>query len=229
MQLSEVVPWGRSFDEYCQMFALDAADLQKSILGCADGPASFNAELNQRGGQVLSVDPLYQYSAEQIAQRIEVTAELVLEQVEQHQQDFVWEQLTSVAQLAGIRREAMNNFLADFPAGQAAGRYLSAELPQLPFADQSFDLALCAHFLFLYAGQLSFVFHQRALLELLRVAGEVRVFPLVELDNKSSRHLSLVMETFQLLGFQTNLQTVNYQFQRGGNKMLKITRFNYPV
>jgi hypothetical protein len=42
--LDQVVPWGRSFDEYRRMFALSDDDLGLRILGCADGPASFNGE-----------------------------------------------------------------------------------------------------------------------------------------------------------------------------------------
>jgi hypothetical protein len=41
--LDSVVPWGRSFDEYVAMFALSEEDLGRRVLGCADGPASFNA------------------------------------------------------------------------------------------------------------------------------------------------------------------------------------------
>jgi hypothetical protein len=37
--LDQVVPWGRSFDEYQRMFALTGADLGL-ILGCGDGPAA---------------------------------------------------------------------------------------------------------------------------------------------------------------------------------------------
>ncbi|MCI5142695.1 MAG: SAM-dependent methyltransferase, partial [Candidatus Electrothrix sp. ATG1] len=40
-QLKEIVPWGRSFQEYVAMFALSEDDLGKRILGCGDGPASF--------------------------------------------------------------------------------------------------------------------------------------------------------------------------------------------
>jgi hypothetical protein len=47
--LSDVVPWGRSFDEYQRMFVLSEDDLATTILGCADGPASFNAEATRRG------------------------------------------------------------------------------------------------------------------------------------------------------------------------------------
>ena len=41
--LATVVPWGRTFDEYRRMFALTNADAAGGVLGCADGPASFNA------------------------------------------------------------------------------------------------------------------------------------------------------------------------------------------
>src|SRR4051794_26223491 len=40
MQLSEIVPWGRSYQEYAAMFALSPADSRRRIIGCADGPAS---------------------------------------------------------------------------------------------------------------------------------------------------------------------------------------------
>lgn len=58
LTLNEIVPWGRSYAEYRQMFALTTVELGQRILGCADGPAAFNAGLTQRGGQVISVDPL---------------------------------------------------------------------------------------------------------------------------------------------------------------------------
>lgn len=57
--LDQVVPWGRSYDEYVAMFALTGEDLRKRILGCGDGPASFNAELTRRGGAVVSAQGLY--------------------------------------------------------------------------------------------------------------------------------------------------------------------------
>ena len=68
--LDEVVPWGRSFDEYRRMFDLTRNDLDSMILGCGDGPASFNAEMAGQGKRVVSVDPIYCYSASQIEARI---------------------------------------------------------------------------------------------------------------------------------------------------------------
>lgn len=223
MQLAEVVPWGRSFDEYRQMFALNEADLEKSILGCGDGPASFNAELTQAGGQVLSVDPLYRFSASQIAARIEETSELVLEQVKQTLQKFVWRQIASVEQLAEIRHKAMQAFLSDYPNGIRENRYLDAELPHLPFADKSFDLALCSHLLFLYSEQLSFDLHLQSIRELCRVSAEVRIFPLVDLVGCESQHLQPVLAKLASWGYSATVETVPYEFQKGGNRMLRVT------
>ena len=67
--LDKVVPWGRSFDEYRRMFVLTEDDLRRGVLGCADGPAGFNAEATRRGMRVTSCDPLYAFSAEQIRDR----------------------------------------------------------------------------------------------------------------------------------------------------------------
>jgi hypothetical protein len=36
--LNQVVPWGRSYDEYRAMFALLDDNLNKPILGCGDAP-----------------------------------------------------------------------------------------------------------------------------------------------------------------------------------------------
>jgi hypothetical protein len=68
--LDQVVPWGRSFDEYRRMFALTDDDLQLRIVGCGDGPASFNAEATRLGSTVVSCDPIYRYDAEELRQRI---------------------------------------------------------------------------------------------------------------------------------------------------------------
>src|SRR5574337_451064 len=78
--LDQVVPWGRSFDEYRRMFTLSDADLRLRILGCADGPASFNAEATRRGSTVVSSDPLYRLEAVRIRNRIAVTYDHVLDQ-----------------------------------------------------------------------------------------------------------------------------------------------------
>ena len=223
--LDKVVPWGRSYDEYVSMFGLSDADLGLRILGCGDGPAAFNADLTRRGGRVVSLDPVYAFDAEQIRGRIAETYEAVMTQLRRNRNDFVWGVIPSVEELGKLRMAAMETFLVDFDAGKLAGRYLPGELPELPFADGEFDLALSSHFLFLYSEHLSQEFHLEALQEMLRVAYEVRVFPLLTLANELSPHLRFVTEQLASLGFGVEIRKVSYEFQRGGNQMLVIRKY----
>jgi hypothetical protein len=223
--LDKVVPWGRSFDEYLSMFDLtEQRLLEGRMLGCGDGPASFNAVLIERGGDVVSVDPIYRFSAAEVKSRIDATYLQIMEQARSNADEFIWRTIASVEQLGRIRAEAMAVFLADYPAGVDAGRYLSAALPVLPFSDRTFELALCSHLLFLYSEQLSAEFHCQSIKELCRVAKEVRVFPVLELGAVRSRHLESVMAHLRQEGYQTNLATVPYEFQKGGNQMLTVVR-----
>ena len=80
MELKTIVPWGRSFDEYREIFGLTDGDLNKSILGCADWPSSFNAELTSRGGNVVSVDPTYRFTASELRSRIEAVYKEIMPQ-----------------------------------------------------------------------------------------------------------------------------------------------------
>lgn len=220
--LENVVPWGRSLDEYIAMFSLSTDDLTaKTILGCGDGPAGFNGELSQRGGRVISVDPIYQFTADEIRRRIAETFDMVMEQTRKNRDEFVWEDIDSVATLGRIRMAAMTRFLDDFQ--ERRGRYIAGALPDLGFQDGEFDLALCSHFLFLYSGQFSLEFHIRSLEELCRVAREVRVFPLLELGSTRSRHLDRVTGHLTGNGYRCKIETVPYEFQRGGNEMLSVT------
>lgn len=220
--LEKIVPWGRSYDEYLHMFALTKDDLGHKILGCGDGPASFNAELSRRGGHSISIDPIYVFDADQIKSRILDTYEEVMAQTRKNKAEFVWETIPSVEELGRIRMMAMETFLEDFEAGKRAGRYIAGELPSLPFGNKQFDIALSSHFLFLYSGHLSAEFHLQSLKEMLRVAHEVRVFPLLMLGGTQSPHIAHTTERLTHEGFHVETKHVLYEFQKGGNEMLVI-------
>jgi len=226
--LSQVVPWGRSFDEYVAMFALTDADLASRILGCGDGPASFNAVLTKRGGRVVSVDPLYCFSQGDIRARIRRTCTEVLEQTRKNAHEFVWTSIKSVDELGRLRMAAMEEFLSDYSQGVVEKRYLDGELPRLPFPDGSFDLAVCSHLLFLYSEHLSEDFHVESVQELCRVAGEACVFPLLELGSKKSRHVQAVAARLAAAGYAVSIEVVPYEFQRGGNQMMKVKAAGAP-
>ena len=116
----------------------------------------------------------------------------------------------------------MHDFLADYRSGQAEGRYLPAELPHLPFASAAFDLALCSHFLFLYSDNFSLEFHARSIDAMRRVAREVRIFPLLKYDADPSPHVEPLIERLTRTGHRVSIETVPYEFQRGGNQMMRI-------
>lgn len=121
-----IVPWGRSLSECCAMFSLSDQDLGGCILGCGDGPASFNAELTLQSGCVVSCDPVYAFSKEQIQKRIEETFDEVMEQTGRHKDKFRWDAIGTLENLDWIRMQAMQTFLCDYESGLKEGRYVHA-------------------------------------------------------------------------------------------------------
>ena len=155
MKLEQVVPWGRSLAEYRAMFALLEQDLQKQILGCGDGPASFNAEMTASGRPtVTSVDPLYAFNAADIARRIAETEQLIMAEVRAHADRFKWSWFENPEELLRARKQAMSLFLEDYERGKRQKRYVAQALPRLAFVADAFELCVCSHLLFLYSEQL---------------------------------------------------------------------------
>jgi hypothetical protein len=120
----------------------------------------------------------------------------------------------------------MRDFLSDYEQGKRDGRYIPAQLPVLPFASVSFDMALCSHFLFFYSDHLSLPFHQQAVDELCRVAHEVRIFPMLTYNAELCALISPLIEHLQKACCTVSIERVPYQVQRGGNLMMKISGDN---
>ncbi len=224
IQYSDVVPWGRSFEEYLEMFLLAEADLDKKIIGVGDGPASFNARMFQKGKKIMSVDPIYLFSEQQIRQRIRETYSIVISQTSENRDKFIWGKIPSLDALARTRMAAMEEFCKDFELGKKQGRYINASLPRLPFADNAFDLVLSSHLLFFYSENRDLDFHLESVREFIRIGKEVRIFPLVDLNSKPSPYLAAVKDHLRSLGYQYSVEQVPYHFQKDGNKMLRIFR-----
>jgi hypothetical protein len=220
--LENVVPWGRSFDEYREIFSLTEEDLKKNILGCGDGPASFNAELTRQGGRVVSIDPIYQFDGRSLQKRISAVYDEVIPQMHENKDKYIWQRISSVEELGRIRMGAMQKFIADYESGKQAGRYMHQELPALIFENQQFDLALCSHYLFLYSDHVSLDAHISSIKELCRVAKEVRIYPLLALSGEISQHLKEVVSSLDKVGLASSLTEVNYQFQKGATQMLVV-------
>lgn len=222
--LDEIIPWGRSLSEYIKMFNLSPDDLQLKIIGCADGPASFNSEMTERNFSVTSCDPIYQFTKDQLSKRFEEVYPIVMKQVKDNIDDFLWDHYGTPDRLGEARKNAMNTFLHDYDKGLEEKRYILSSLPELPFKDSDFDLALCSHFLFTYSDMLTYNFHLKAIEELIRLAEDVRIFPLLNINGEASPYLEDIVEELKELPVTVTIEEVEYHFQKGGNKMLRIVR-----
>src|SRR5262249_26352790 len=88
--LKQIIPWGRTLREYERMFALTETDKRLKILGCGDGPASFNAEWTTLGGSVISIDPIYEFSGVEIKQRFEAVRDDIIANVDATPGRWTW-------------------------------------------------------------------------------------------------------------------------------------------
>ncbi len=221
--LQQVVPWGRTMDEYIRMFRLTEAEMNMKIASFGDGPASFQKEMHEAGRDVHSYDPIYQFPREQLEQRIEEVREEVMIQMEENQDNFVWKDISNLAELEQLRMHAMRQFLADYEKGREEGRYIAHELPErIACEDQSYDLGLSSHFLLMYT-MLGYEFHIEAISEMLRVCSEVRIFPVLTLNAEESALTEQMMAYFSR-DYDVELIDTLYEFQKGGNQMMRIRR-----
>jgi hypothetical protein len=223
LKLENIVPWGRNFEEYQNMFQISKEDLKFKILGCGDGPSSFNFEATKQNVNITSIDPIYQFTKDEIQRRINETSSVVNEQLKQNKNDFIWKSIKNVDELINIRLTAMNNFIKDYENGKKEKRYIHNELPKLSFKNDSFDLVLSSHFLFLYSEHFDLQFHIDSILEMCRVSKkEVKIFPLLDLKNQKSEYLEQILDILKDKGFETKIIKTNYEFQKGANKLLSI-------
>lgn len=220
-ELSSVVPWGRTLEEYKTMFNLSEEELKKSIASFGDGPASFNLEMTKLRNNVTSFDPIYQFGKEQILNRIEETKDIVMKQTRENKDNFVWTTIKDLNELEKMRMSAMYNFIEDFEEGKVENRYIPHELPnKTNFSHKYFDIGLSSHFLLLYPD-LGLDFHIKAIDEMLRICKEVRIFPILDLNAKESSMLKPIIDNYNK-SYDVKIEKTNYMFQKDGDKMLII-------
>jgi len=222
-ELNSIVPWGRTFNEYRQMFNLTGDDIKRRIISIGDGPASFNAEMYAMGNTVTSIDLLYQFSADEISKRIDETCVEVIAQMRLNADKFIWNSIGSVEELQKIRMKAMSHFLRDFATGQSQNRYLNHAMPNsIAFNDDEFDLGLSSHFLLLY-DSLGLNFHIESITEIMRICGELRVFPVLNLNAVKPLFLDELLNALSK-SYNIGIEKVDYEFQKGGDEMLVIKK-----
>lgn len=229
--LDRPVPWGRSMAEYRAMFHLDDVDPGSDILDVAAGPASFVAEWNDRaqrlktGGQAVAIDPLYNHPPLEIARDVAMARDQVMPGVRAHPERYDWSSLPNPDALEQVRVASMERFLEDYRQPDSHRRYRVGVLPSLELPGRHFDLALCSHFLFLYADMLDEQFHLASIRRLIELAADVRIYPLLNLDNQRPGFLKRLIETLREAdGLTVEEVPVSYRFQTGAHSMLRILR-----
>lgn len=175
---ADVLVSARSLGEYVDMFGLDRLDLERRIVDCPGGAASAVAEICSAGGDAIAVDPQYAQGPDDLRARIRTDMDRSIAHLHQREIDYDWDVRGGVVGHETIRRAAVQQMLDHLDA--APERYVAGALPDLPLADNSADLVLCSHLLFTYADRLDTAAHVNAIVEMARVAPEVRIYPLVD-------------------------------------------------
>lgn len=224
------VLFGRSLAESLRMYDLAPGALAgRRVLDCPGGPGSLAAELAAAGVEIVACDPAYAMDDPTLAAGCRADLERTMAAIREEPGHFAYD----FASYEAERRAALDRFLADLGPGRAAGRYVVAGLPSLPFPDRSFDLVLSGHLLFTYApadtGGLSahadfdLAFHAASLRELVRVARhEVRVFPVSRILRTRREHawLAPLRESLAASGVRSEVRPVDYEPGPDGPSLL---------
>ena len=232
--LDRVAFFGRTLAEYSQMFGFEPESYRgKRILDCAAGPASFAAEANLLGVYVTACDPLYDLTAEELVPRATHDIALCLINKDANIDLFDHKLLDECTQFAAEKERAVWNFRNDYARGRVEGRYVTGRLPELPFPDDHFHMALCSNLLFLYASRenggmlkddgLSVEFHLKAIVDLLRVVREeVRIYPVKGPNRPDSPMADAVTVALTDAGIRWEYEDVDFKDVGAANKLLRI-------
>lgn len=212
--------WGHSLEEYRRMFDLTDQDLDKRILDCASGYATFNAQMHQKGKKVISLDKAYDLPLKALEKHMNLGLQNMLQLVEKNKNQFIWKKNQSISDLENENKTMIENFLKDFTHAKSTGRYVAGVLPELSFKDNQFNLTLCAYFLFMTPHSLQF--HINAIKEMCRVGGECRIYPLMNDKGEPSELLAPIVLILQQNNFGIEIKQISYEFQKGANAMLRV-------
>lgn len=212
---------GRTFAEYRRMFDVRDEGIDgQHILDCPAGPCSFVAEARARGIDAVGADVMYDRTTATLARRATNDISRAMAALDGVEHLYRWNFYDDVDEVRAFRDRAATRFLRDYATN--GERYVHAELPQLPFADGAFDVVLSAHFLFLYDDRFSLAFHLDTIRELVRVGGQLRIFPLHAFDTERSALVPDVVDSLRADGYDVRMQTVPFEFQRGADRMLVV-------
>lgn len=222
LQLDDFLITGRTFEEYVTFFDLNVETMKDMrVLDCPSGASSFIAEAKRRGIAAQGCDILYCYDHNALRLQGEKSIEKIYADTS-WMADNNFDFYHSIEKHKEHRTGALEAFYADYNTTD----YWFAELPKLPYRDDSFDLVLSSHLLFVYDDRLNEAFHETSITEMLRIGKEVRIFPLVDYKNSRVYELDNLSPFVYRISekFGGEIVKVGFEFQKNAGYMLKIKR-----
>lgn len=213
--------WGFHLDEYQGMFDLSDVQMHAGILEYGCGATAINHDLYQAGyTNIISMDPWFGLDSSSIEKKININFEQKYADIlsQKNHSDAIHGQELEL--LLASRRAGIRCFLQDYALGLSEKRYIACLDVQLPFASNQFNYALSSHFFFDPAG--SDAQSIERMCELARVANEVRIFPLNDLQGQPSPGLAPVLLALQQLNYGIEIRHVPSRLCAQGNAMLRI-------
>jgi hypothetical protein len=217
LSAQNLLGWGLNLADYKDMFDLNDTDLNKTILDYHAGPSTFNSELSQQAKRIISLHPLYALPLKELSETLTEKTTQLADLIHTQAQDFAWDQYATPAALIDARQTRIDAFLADFPTGLAEGRYIDT----LPPAPPHFELALLSHALF-SEQQDDLDHHLATINQLIHIADEVRIFPLLDQHGQISSLVGPISLALQQQNFGVEIREVTYHLQPNDNAMLRI-------
>lgn len=226
LKLDHIVTIGRRFFEYNSIFLLDDLDPSaEKILDVGGGVSSFTYEAVERGFEVMSVDPIYAFDHYKLGRKCEEDIEYTINNLEKTAHMINWgKPIADFEHLRQTRRSSYKMFLDDFKENR--WRYLDAQFPYTPFiVRDNFTISLVSHLLFIYDNHIDYDTHVSIIKEILRVTSkEVRIYPLINLNFKTSEFVGRIMKDPLFASVSFELRPTEYMLLGGADKMMVIKK-----
>lgn len=227
--MTALVLWGHQLKDYREMFDLTDNDISAKILEYGSGPTAVNNQLTALGRDCTSCDPLFCLDNSLLDVKTSLVFAEMVDELKTCPKGFNFSAYGSMDNFIAERRQGMRLFFTDYPQGLQERRYVGISQVKLNFPDSYFAIALSSHYFFAGLEEQDEQFHIAALSELLRVAHEVRVFPVIDRQGTPSPLLGPVLLHFQRLNYGVEVRAVPYHLQQNGNAMLRIWAKQCPV
>lgn len=213
--------WIYNFADYKRIYDLSESDLQKRIFDFPSGASSFNQEASLHGMNVVSGDPAYRLIANEMTSYVKELFDSSFLHLQETRLVLKENDEVALNQIASTWQKTIDTFLADYQKGRTEGRYQAVNLPGLPYQDHHFEMALCSDLFFneMFTANETW---QSMLNELLRVALEIRIFPLLDEKGQATPILGPLILYLQERQLGVEVREVPYNMKKGGNAMLRV-------